>query len=131
MIIGIGTDLLQISRIATLISRHPRFIQRFFSPAEQALFLSREMAVSVIAGNYAMKEAVSKALGTGVRQFNLRDIEVLRDALGKPVITLNGGAKTIFDTLCVGVIHGTISHEKDYVVANCIIEGERHEPFID
>lgn len=131
MIIGIGTDILKISRIAAVISRHPRFVQRFFSPSEQALFLQRGMAVSVIAGNYAMKEAVSKALGTGIREFNFRDIEVLRDKVGKPVIKLNNGAKQILDRLCIGVIHGTISHEKAYVVANCIIEGERHEPFID
>ena len=62
-----------------------------------------------IAGNFAAKEAVSKAFGTGIRGFNLIDIEILRDELGKPVVNLYGPAQLVYDTKQAKNIHVSIS----------------------
>lgn len=95
MILGLGTDLVNIDRIEAALERHGgRFLARSFTPAEIALADSRPaMRAATLAKRWAAKEACAKALGTGIgRGFGLIDIEVLRDDLGAPSLRLHGGA---------------------------------------
>ena len=79
MIIGIGTDIIEIERIEIAVKRTKGFINKLFTENEINIFESRGFKSEVIAGNFAAKEAVSKALGTGFRGFGVKDIEILRD----------------------------------------------------
>ncbi len=78
------------------------------------------MKAESIAGNFAGKEAVVKALGTGLRGFQWTDIEILRDELGKPVVYLHGGAKKVANDLGISQVMMSISHCKTYAVANSV-----------
>ena len=95
MILGLGTDLVNIDRIEAALERHQeRFLARSFTPAEIALADSRPaMRAATLAKRWAAKEACAKALGTGIgRGFGLTDIEVVRDDLGAPRLVLHAGA---------------------------------------
>ena len=90
MIVGIGTDLIEIARIEKAC-RKQAFLSRIYTEEECRLAGG---SISRLAGNFAVKEAVSKALGTGFRAFMPIDIEVLRNELGKPYVNLYGGVRT-------------------------------------
>ena len=98
MIIGIGSDLIDITRVAKVIERHgERFIERIFTDAERARAerraKSHKMVVATYAKRFAAKEACSKALGTGIRQgVWWRDMGVVNLPGGKPTMRLTGGA---------------------------------------
>ena len=122
MIAGIGTDIIETGRIQKLIKRTPKFIGRSFTVKEQNYFRSRNNKVETIAGNFAAKEAVSKALGSGFSGFGLIDIEVLRDEQGMPIVFLYGKAKQIQKQKDIENIWVSISHCKNYAVAYAIAE---------
>ncbi|WCT77793.1 holo-ACP synthase [Novosphingobium humi] len=95
MILGLGTDLVNIDRIEAALERHGgRFLARSFTPAEIALADSRPaMRAATLAKRWAAKEACAKAMGTGIgRGFGLIDIEVVRNDLGTPSLLLHAGA---------------------------------------
>jgi holo-[acyl-carrier protein] synthase len=94
MIIGIGTDLVDIRRIERTIARHgERFLSRIFTESERARAERRVNAVETYAKRFAAKEACAKALGTGFRRgVFFRDIGVVNLASGKPTLRLAGGA---------------------------------------
>jgi holo-[acyl-carrier protein] synthase len=98
MIIGIGSDLIDITRVAKVIERHGnRFLDRVFTEAERARAERRakndRMVVATYAKRFAAKEAMSKALGTGIRQgVWWRDMGVVNLPGGKPSMKLTGGA---------------------------------------
>ena len=98
MIIGIGSDLIDITRVAKVIDRHgERFLDRIFTAAERAKAERRakneKMVVATYAKRFAAKEACSKALGTGIRQgVWWRDMGVVNLPGGKPSMRLTGGA---------------------------------------
>ncbi len=122
MIVGIGTDIIEIQRIDILVTEKPRFITKNFTAKEQAYFQKRKNRVETIAGSFAAKEAVSKALGTGFRGFGLIDIEILRDQLGKPKVFLYGEAEEIRYRQHIESVHISISHCKTYATATAIAE---------
>ena len=122
LIIGIGADIIEIERIKKAIEKSDRFLDRCFSEDERILFDIRNRRSEVIAGNFAAKEAFSKAIGTGVREFELAEVSVLRDELGKPYIKLSGRACEIVNEMTVSRIHVSISHCREYAVANVILE---------
>ena len=122
MIAGIGTDIIEIDRIKKAITRTPQFMMKGFTTKEQEYFKMRHNAPETIAGNFAAKEAVSKALGTGFTKFGLLDIEILRDDLGKPAVFLHGEAKTIGKKKNINTIWVSISHCKSYATAYAIAE---------
>jgi holo-[acyl-carrier protein] synthase len=95
MIIGIGTDLVDIRRIERTIQRHcDRFLARIFSEAERARAGRRVDVVETYAKRFAAKEACAKALGTGFRRgVFFRDIGVVNLPSGKPTLQLAGGAR--------------------------------------
>ncbi|MGG5460339.1 holo-ACP synthase [Clostridium sp. B9] len=125
MIVGIGVDIIEIERIGKAIQNTKSFINKIFTENERAYFSSRSMNSEVIAGNFAAKEAISKALGTGIRGFSFKDIEVLRDSKGKPIVTLHNGAKLIGNELAGNNtlrIHLSISHNNSSAVAYAMLE---------
>lgn len=120
MIFGIGCDLCEIDRIA---AAKERFCERYFTENEQKLFNSKKKnKPQTVAANFAVKEAFSKALGTGVRGFGLEDIEVLRDELGKPYINLLNEAKRICEELEITGIFVSISHTGNLAMAQVVLE---------
>lgn len=123
MIKGIGTDIIEISRIEKAVqSEH--FKKRVFTDKELKEIASKHKQVESLAGLFAAKEAVSKALGTGFRNFGPRDIEIITDKLGKPGVILKCEARVLAHRLGVESIHLTISHCKAYAVAYALIEGD-------
>lgn len=121
MIVGIGNDIIEVDRIKKAASRDG-FIEKYFTELEQQLFEERHQNIGTIGGNFSVKEAVSKALGTGVRGFALTDIEVLRNDLGKPEVTLYNKAKDLSDHLGINRWHVSISHSKTAITAMAIGE---------
>lgn len=118
MIRGIGCDIIEIDRVARAMQRGD-FCKRFFSERENEYFSKRNYNPETIAGNFAAKEAFSKALGSGISGFALKDIEVLRNEKGMPYIELRGEAASLASGARVLV---SISHSERYAVANVIIE---------
>jgi holo-[acyl-carrier protein] synthase len=110
---GVGIDMLEISRIRKSALR-PRFLSRAFGERELALYRERGSPASFLAANFCAKEAFSKALGTGVRGFELRDVQLLRDELGKPYLALSGKAKELAGDLD---FEASVSHTKEHAVA--------------
>lgn len=123
-IIGIGNDILEIERIRKAIE-HNGFLERYFTEKEIKLFDERHGNVSTIAANFSAKEAVSKVFGTGIQAFSLKDIEILRNDLGKPFINLYNGANEVAIKLKLVNLHITISHSKE--VVNVVVIGEGYD----
>jgi len=121
MIIGIGTDIIEISRIEKAMNRTSSFIERSFTDSEIQYFKSKGLKGNVVAGNFAAKEAISKAMGTGFRSFGLKDIEVLRDELGKPVVNLSEKIYGLLD-MKKFIMHVSISHNKENAIAYAVME---------
>lgn len=122
MIIGIGIDIIEIERIEKAIE-NTRLINRIFTAAEIKYFACRQNNPSTIAGNFATKEAVAKALGTGIGKISWHDIEVLRYSGGRPYVKLYGNAEKVFATLGGTKVHVSISHSRSYAVSQVIMEG--------
>ncbi|MDF1616548.1 holo-ACP synthase [Petrocella sp. FN5] len=124
MIVGIGNDMIEIERILKAISR-PKFLTRYFTKAELNLFRDRKMNPSTIAANFSAKEAVTKVFGTGFREFGLKDVEILRNELGRPYIKLYGQAKEIEKQMGIDKWHITVSHTKSMV--SVVVLGEKYD----
>ncbi len=122
MIKGIGIDIIEIQRIAKAVKQNDRFIERVFTSLEIDYFKSCNYGANTIAGNFSAKEAVMKALGTGLRNFKWVDIEILRDSMGKPYVVLKKNAKTLAEQRNITSMLVSISHCKDYAVAQAIAE---------
>lgn len=119
MISGIGTDIVEVRRIADAMENQ-HFCKRFFSDRENEYFAEKKYNPETVAGNFAAKEAFSKALGTGISGFNLKDVEVLRNENGMPYIEVSAELKARLNGSGVLV---SIAHEKEYAVAYVVIEG--------
>lgn len=114
MILGIGTDIIEISRIKRLL-KSSKFKSRCFTEQEINYIADRSESAAAI---YSAKEAYSKALGTGIRGFSLKDIEVFHDSFGRPYIKAYNKAKCEENQR----ILLTLSHSREYAVAYVIIE---------
>ena len=100
-----GIDMIEIARIEGAIDRHgDRFFNRFFTPREVKFCQGK---ASRLAGRFAVKEAVAKAMGTGIGDFNWTDIEVVGDSRGKPELHLHNKAKRAASDR--GLVHWSIS----------------------
>ena len=126
MILGIGVDIIEIDRIEKAIKKQNNFLEKIFTNKEIEYFQNRKMNIEVIAGNFAAKEAISKALGTGFRGISFLDIEVLRDELGKPLVNIENKIKKNIEYILgdrqAYKIHLTISHSKSNAVAYAVFE---------
>jgi len=119
-VVGIGIDIVEIERIKAAISKNPRFMERIFTARERDYFESKKFSPATMAGNFAAKEAVVKALGTGIRDISFVEIEILRDELGKPIATMGGRLGAICRAKGIRDVQISISHSKHYAVANAI-----------
>lgn len=123
MIYGIGTDITEIRRIEKAITRNKNFINKLFTKNEMDLWEKKNFKLEFIAGRFAAKEAISKALGTGIRDFNFKDIEIINNELGKPQVILKPKAEDIIRKISKSYkIHLSISHEKEYAIAYALLE---------
>ncbi len=128
MIIGIGSDLIDIRRIEKTLARHgSRFTERVFTEKERAKAESRKLKAATYAKRFAAKEACSKALGTGLSHGVFwRDMEVVNLPSGKPTMRLtNGAAERVQSMLPAGMqaaIHLSITDEYPLAQAFVIIE---------
>lgn len=123
MIIGIGIDIIEISRIRKAVDK-PAFVRRVFTPAETAYCESRgAQAAASYAARFAGKEAVLKAFGTGLRDGTLQDISITPDELGCPHVTLQGVFKELAEEKGVTKIHISLTHAQEYAAAQVILWG--------
>ena len=126
MILGIGTDLVTIARINDSWLRFgDKFAEKILSAAELAHFAQLEQPGLFLAGRFAAKEALAKALGTGMRNgIWFSHFSVVADKLGKPTVTFTHAALARAEELGVVNAHLTITHEETLVLAFAVVEGE-------
>ncbi len=123
MIIGLGTDLVEIDRIASSMQRFGnRFLTKILTPQERASLTNP--SPTHVAGRFAAKEACVKALGTGFSQgIGFGHIDIISLESGQPTITLNGSALKRSLALHVHAIHLSITHGRNIASAVVILEG--------
>ncbi|HHT63131.1 MAG: holo-ACP synthase [Bacillota bacterium] len=126
MIYGLGTDIIEISRIKNA-ARRDSFLRRVYTEKEIALCRDKQDFFASLAVRFAAKEAVAKAFGTGFRGFRWQEIEILADSLDKPLVILHGKAWEIAKELGIAKLEVTMSHSKDYGVAFCVAEGSEQD----
>jgi holo-[acyl-carrier protein] synthase len=129
MIIGLGSDLCNIERIQNSLDRFgDRFVQRVFTPVEQARAARRPLTrAGTLAKRFAAKEAFSKAVGTGFKAgVFMKDIGVVNAPSGAPTLSLTGGAKARLDAMIPAghraVVHLTLTDDHPWAQAFVIIE---------
>jgi holo-[acyl-carrier protein] synthase len=124
MIVGLGIDLVEIERIRRIYARHQqRFLNRILTPAEKAYVMQHADPSARLSGRWAAKEAGLKALGTGLAEgIGWRDIEVLPDERGKPILHLHGKGAERARSLEANSFHVTITHSEGLAMAQVILE---------
>lgn len=121
MIVGIGNDIIEIERIEKAISKEG-FKAKVFTQREIENIVKRGNRTETYAGIFSAKEAISKAIGTGVREFSLTDLEILNDDLGKPYVIVSDKLNKIIQRKKENYqIEIAISHSKKYATAMAII----------
>ena len=121
MIVGIGNDIIEIERIEKAISKEG-FKNKVYTQRELENIEKRGNRAETYAGIFSAKEAISKAIGTGVREFSLTDLEILNDDLGKPYVVVSEKLDKILKTKKEDYqIEISISHSKKYATAMAII----------
>ena len=123
-ILGHGIDLVEVDRIAQMLTTHGQhFLDRCYTPAEQAYCLPNKRRLEHLAGRFAAKEAILKALGTGWRSgIAWTDMEILADPLGKPTLTLTGQSARFAQQLGITRWHLSITHVRTHAMASAIAE---------
>lgn len=124
MIVGLGIDLIELDRVRGVLERHGRrFFDRVLTAGEQDYCLRFRDPAPSVGGRFAAKEAVLKALGTGLAGgIRWVDIEVLRNAEGAPAIALYGRAAELANEREVNRVHLSLSHDRRAAVAVAILE---------
>jgi holo-[acyl-carrier protein] synthase len=113
-------DIIEIERVAGVIARWgERFLQRVYTETELAYCRGR---IPELAARFAGKEAVTKALGTGIRGLAWREMEILADPLGKPLVRLHGRARARATAIGLSLFAVSLSHSRDYAVAMVVAE---------
>ncbi|MGH2537278.1 MAG: holo-ACP synthase [Candidatus Promineifilaceae bacterium] len=126
MTLACGVDLIEIARVAQAAERHgERFYRRFFTPAEQSACQGRPAR---LAGRVAVKEAVAKALGTGIGDFNWTDIEVLGDERGKPELALHNRARQVADACGLSEWSISLAHTATHAIGLAVASGGGDRP---
>ncbi|BDC93187.1 holo-ACP synthase [Treponema bryantii] len=122
MIAGIGTDIAEVKRFEKWV-KNPEMIERFFNEKERSSAKSDSAKCQHYAVRFAAKEAFSKALGTGIIGFNLKDVYIINNSEGKPELNIEGAALSLLKERlgeCNAFV--SLSHEKEYAVAFVILE---------
>jgi holo-[acyl-carrier protein] synthase len=126
-LVGIGVDTVDVARFRRILARRPGFAARFFTDAEQADARRSPDPTESLAARFAAKEAVMKALGTGLGGFALTEVEVRRaggDGAGRgvPSLVLHGGAAALADRHGAGPLHLSLSHTTGVAIAFVVAE---------
>lgn len=123
MVIAIGTDIVEIARIGESVSRQGiKFAQRILSATELEVYQSKSDSVSFLAKRFAAKEAIAKALGTGIGYgVSFQDMVISNNQKGAPEVSLKGGAAEVLNSLGGSKVLLSISDEKDYALAYATI----------
>ena len=120
-ILRAGVDLIEVERVGAAIQRHgQRLLDRVFTPQELE---DCGQQVKSLAARYAAKEAVSKALGTGLGAVGFKDIEIQRGPLGEPVLHLHGNAQALARRLGLTEWAISLSHSDSHAVAFVVASG--------
>ena len=122
MIAGIGTDIAEVRRFEKWV-KDPQMIERFFNEKECGFSGTSASQCQHYAARFAAKEAFSKALGTGISGFNLKEVYITKDSNGKPELNIEGAALSLMKEKfgeCNAFV--SLSHEKEYAVAFVILE---------
>jgi holo-[acyl-carrier protein] synthase len=110
-----GIDVIEIDRVRATLERHPeRFLKRVYTDLEIAYCRGR---IRELAARFAAKEATMKALGTGIRGVGWREIEILADRRGKPLVYLHGRAAKRAETIGLGQPEVSLTHGVDVSIA--------------
>jgi len=121
MLLRTGVDLIEISRIEEAVSRHGKhYLERIYTPAELEQCGKRTES---LAGRFAAKEAVAKALGCGIGDVTWKEIEVLGDEQNAPVLTLHGAAEQMAKEMGLTTWSVSISHSQSHSVALVVMIG--------
>ncbi len=124
MIIGIGCDIIEVSRIEKALGKQ-KFAEKVFTEREIKYCAARGVQQSQsYAARYAAKEAIAKALGSGFRGGSLQEIEVINNSRGKPEIKLSGKFESFAKEKGCIKIHLSLSHVKAMAVAQVVLEGK-------
>ena len=125
MILGLGTDIVEVARIASSFLQHgEKFLNRVLLPDEIAYCLQHRQPAPFIAVRFAAKEAIAKAFGTGIgAQLGWLDIEIFRRESGEPFVVLHGNGEKLFSERGVKKLHISLTHTENYAVATAILEG--------
>jgi len=121
IVVSVGTDLVDIARIAEVLDRQPRFAVRVFTEAERAYCDARNDPAERYAARFAAKEAVLKALGVGLGGADFHDIEVVKLPSGQPTLTLRGRAAELAAEAAIGSWLITMTHSEG--VAHVMVAG--------
>jgi holo-[acyl-carrier protein] synthase len=115
----IGTDILQISRIEAVVARQgERFVRRILTASEITEYENSKMPDRLLAKRFAAKEAIAKALGTGIgRGVSWQDMLIHHDENGAPLVTLSGGAADVANCRGASGVHLSLADELEYIVA--------------
>ena len=125
MILGVGIDIVDVRRIQRSLTRFgERFTDKVLCARERRSLSGRRLA-AYLARQFSAKEAVSKALGTGMRSgVHFRNIEIVREESGAPLVRLTGEAKSRAEDLGISDIHVSMSDERDYAISYVIASND-------
>lgn len=127
--LAVGVDILEVERMSTGMERHgSRFCDRFFTEREQAQCGGRAAS---LAGRFAVKEAVSKALGTGIGDVAWKEIEILNDERGRPLLSLHGAAARLAAERGLTDWAISLSHTKTHAVGMAVGQSNDRHTVID
>ena len=120
----LGIDIIEIARVRQAVNapHGPRFLERVFTERERAYCCTGSVKYNSLAARFAGKEAVAKALGTGFRGMNWKDIEIINDALGKPTVILHAAAQKRAMEMAVTEVHISLSHTHTLAFASCYLK---------
>ena len=121
-VFGIGIDIVEIDRIEDVIARHgQRFLEKVLTDGERDYCLAQARPAPHIAARFAVKEAVAKALGTGIgAELGWLDMEVVRSATGAPVLVLAGAGAGFARRHGISEVKISLSHARDYAAAQAV-----------
>ena len=124
MIFNTGLDIVEIERIKKSLKKYsPKFEQKIFTSTEIDYCQSQGDPAKHFAARFAVKEAVSKCMGTGIREsLGFKDMEVINEETGKPILVMTGKGKELFEKLKLKSIHISISHDSTHAIAHAIAE---------
>ncbi|MBN9614140.1 MAG: holo-[acyl-carrier-protein] synthase [Acidobacteriales bacterium 59-55] len=124
MVLGLGTDLIEIARIQQSLDRFgERFLQRIFTPGEIAYCRRKKHAAESFAARFAAKEAAAKALGTGIsRGIGWQEIEVRRNPGERPTLHLSGRAQERAAAMGIRNLQLSLTHSRDVAMAVVVAE---------